>query len=93
MRPCTGAQAVIGTCSCKKDRTFGELLDSYIASHPDMVVRAARLSACTSTSAVPVCCSASSGNYIVSGISRHRWRGCDKQQRVGAQEWHDVRRV
>ena len=38
--PCSGAQAVIGTCSCKKDRTFGELLDSYIASHPDMVVRA-----------------------------------------------------
>ena len=47
--PCAGPQAVIGTCSCKKDRTFGELLDSYIASHPDMVVRTAQLSACIST--------------------------------------------
>ncbi|KAK9842362.1 hypothetical protein WJX81_008566 [Elliptochloris bilobata] len=35
--PCRAmCEAVIGTCSCKKDRTFGELLDSYIASHPDM---------------------------------------------------------
>ena len=79
--PCTAAQAVIGTCSCKKDRTFGELLDSYIASHPDMMVCTAQLLACILT-----CCSAGvSGNHAIICISRHCWRGHDKQQWVCAQ--------